>query len=81
MTLMENKEVSFLLGAGFSKPAGYPSRTELNERLSRISQDEIYISTGGEAWFLDKNQEEDNEYITYPERVFVEDFIRFYKPN
>jgi hypothetical protein len=45
-------QLSFIIGAGFSAPDKYPTRKELNERLRKITHDEIIIHTDGSAWFL-----------------------------
>lgn len=39
------KSFSFLLGSGFSIPDGYPSTSQLNEKLKKINADEIKILT------------------------------------
>ncbi len=69
--------ISFLLGAGFSIPDGYPTTAKINERLKKINQDEIHIHTSGTAWFL--NGEEDlNSWSRKEEKLFIQKFLQFY---
>ncbi|HET9505363.1 MAG TPA: hypothetical protein VFO93_17600 [Hymenobacter sp.] len=42
--------VSFLLGAGFSKPAGYPLAFEVSNLLLRVQASGIATHTDGQAW-------------------------------
>ncbi len=46
------KTVSFLIGSGFSAPAGYPTASDLNEKLSKIDASEIAIHPDCNARFL-----------------------------
>lgn len=71
-------EISFLLGAGFSVPDGYPSRRELNARLKKISKDELYIHTGGNAFITKDLNYPNHERMKLAERHFVEEFLDFY---
>ena len=43
-------KVSFLLGAGFSRPAGYPLATELSAKILRVQASGIATHTDGQAW-------------------------------
>ena len=43
--------ISFLLGAGFSRPAGYPLANELNARFACLQEHQFTIHTDGGAWF------------------------------
>jgi len=47
---MEN--ISFLIGSGFSEPAGFPTTSKINERLKKIDASEVCKHTSGDAWFL-----------------------------
>lgn len=71
-------QLSFLLGSGFSIPDHYPSRKELNERLRKISHDEIMIHTDGTAWFLNGKKNPNANWLKIEERFFVEKFLDFY---
>jgi len=69
------KNVSFLIGSGFSVPAGYPTTTQLNERLCKI--DASQISIHGRARFLD-GETDPNAHIGMVEKKFVQEFLKFY---
>lgn len=47
--------ISFLLGAGFSKPAGFPLASEINERFSNLQPGDISVHSDGSAWFNNGN--------------------------
>lgn len=51
MCKKESKHISFLLGAGFSVPAGYPSAKELNALISSCAFDNIGFSPDGQLCF------------------------------
>ncbi|RPI16265.1 MAG: hypothetical protein EHM58_12300 [Ignavibacteriae bacterium] len=68
---------SFLLGAGFSVPHGYPTVKELDTKLMYIKSSDIYIHTSQNAGFLN-GSEDPNPYILKEQRHFVEDFLKFY---
>ena len=72
---MEN--ISFLVGSGFSVPAGYPTTKDLNERFSKIDASEICIQNDGFARFLD-GESDPNPDMRPTERRFVQEFLRFY---
>ena len=44
-------EISFLIGAGFSIPEGYPKTEDINRKLGKIYENEIFISTDDAAFF------------------------------
>ena len=70
--------ISFLLGSGFSRPAGYPTTRDLNERLKAIKASDICIHTSGDAWFLDGETDPNADWMRVDERKFVEEFLYFY---
>lgn len=73
------KEISFILGAGFSLPDGYPTRKEINKRLCKISHDDILIHPDGTAMFLDEQDVVKADWTGIPiDRCFVEEFLHFY---
>lgn len=76
---MENSKqnISFLIGAGFSMPAGYPTVNELNNKLKNIKASDIFIHTSMSAGFL-KGEKDPNPYISEERRVFIEEFLNFY---
>lgn len=72
------KHFSFLLGSGFSIPDGYPSTTQLNERLKKISADEIKIHTSMSARFLENGEKDLNPWSGKEDKLFVQKFLAFY---
>jgi hypothetical protein len=70
-------EISFLIGAGFSIPAGYPKTEDINRRLKQIYENDIFISTDGAAYFAD-GKIDPNAFQTENERLFIQEFLRFY---
>lgn len=72
-------DVSFLIGSGFSVPAGYPTTSKLNERLGKIAEHEICIHSSGDAWFLNGQQEPNAPWMGPEERYFVQEFLEFYQ--
>lgn len=71
-------EISFLLGAGFSVPAKYPSRKDINGRLNRISHNEILIFSDGRAFFSNGMTDPNADWTNPEEKYFVEEFLDFY---
>src|ERR1017187_6719912 len=69
--------ISFLLGSGFSIPEGLPGVNQLNDRLSKINEEEILIHTDQTAIFLD-GQEDPNRWSRWDERMFMQDFLDYY---
>lgn len=72
------KQLSFILGAGFSAPDKYPTRKELNERLRKISHKEIMIHTDGTSFFLNGQKDPNADLTNIHEKLFLEKFIDFY---
>lgn len=68
--------ISFLIGSGFSVPAGYPTASSLNERLSKIAASEISIYSGGGARFI--AGPDPFALGMEAEKKFVEEFLGFY---
>lgn len=54
-TIADKKHVSFLLGAGFSAPMGYPIGNQLNEKLKKFDQYNIGISQEGKIYKKETN--------------------------
>lgn len=69
--------ISILLGSGFSIPEGLPSLKQLNERLSKINEEEILIHTDLTAMFLN-GQKDLNRWCRWDERLFVQEFLKYY---
>jgi len=72
------KNISFLIGSGFSAPAGYPTTKKLNERLCKIDASEISIHTSGKAKFLLGEIDQNAHWMGVEQRNFVQEFLRFY---
>lgn len=72
------KNISFLIGSGFSVPAGYPTTSEMNQRLGIINMSEICIHTNGDAWFLNGDVDQNADHMKVNERRFVQEFLKFY---
>ncbi len=70
------KSISFLLGAGFSKPANYPLASEINSKFRQLSLEEFYIHTSESAHLTETQNS--NWIITQEKHHFVVDFIKFY---
>ncbi len=68
---------SFLLGSGFSVPDGYPTTSQINNRLKSINQNEIHIHSSGSAWFLN-GQDDQNSWSRKEQKLFVQRFLEFY---
>lgn len=68
------KNISLLIGSGFSAPAGFPTAPEMNERLRKIDATEIGNYTDESAWFLEG---EKNPNPSWKNR-FVQEFLEFY---
>lgn len=71
-------QYSFLLGAGFSKPAGYPLAAELNQVFSRLTEDQFTLFTNGVAQFHDGQPHANDWFMRREERLFAERLISRY---
>lgn len=72
------RNISFLIGSGFSIPEGLPSVSDLNQRFSRIDESEILIHTDQRAYFLSDPNSDPNRWSRRDERLFVQEFLEFY---
>lgn len=70
--------VSFLLGAGFSKPAGYPLASELNDTFRKVNAGEIGIHSDSRAWFNLGKPIPNDRHTRVKERMFFEQLIDHY---
>lgn len=68
---------SFLLGAGFSKPVGYPLAVEINNKFKNLSHKDFFIHTSQSAWLIERGTDQ-NWLIEKYQYMFVEEFIKFY---
>ena len=71
------KHFSFLLGAGFSKPAGYPLATEINSKFKSLTNKDFMITTSQSAHLIKRGVGQ-NWLIEKYQYMFVEEFIKFY---
>ena len=71
------KHFSFLLGAGFSKPAGYPLAMEINNKFKSLTHKDFMIHTSQSAHLIQRGQAQ-NWLIEKYQYMFVEEFIKFY---
>ena len=72
------RQLSFLFGAGFSAPDNYPTRKGLNERLRKISHEEIMIHTDGTSFFLNGQKDPNAKWTNTHEKLFIQEFLEFY---
>ncbi len=75
-------EISLLLGAGFSVNQGYPTGTELNEKITSLLPDDFFICSEGTLQFKNRSDEDpcrnDSDFIY---KYFIPDLINFYINN
>ena len=79
----KGKSISFLLGAGFSAPKGYPIGNQLNEKLLTCTGDNFAFSPSGTLVVNNDGTKPDlgskNQYDIYFD--FCTDLIRYYNDN
>lgn len=76
------KQISFLIGSGFSIPEGISSANKINSKLSNINANDFYFGTDQSAGFLLPGQKyPNNEFEHLKERRFVEELIKFYNSD
>ena len=70
--------ISFLFGAGFSRPAGYPLAAELSAKILRVQASGIATHIDGQAWIRD-------EFLTHqqanPDAPFPDPMDAFSRPK
>lgn len=71
-------DISFLIGSGFSIPAGYPSTQAINDKFSTIKESQIFVHTDMTAMFVEEGKKIDTPRLGYVDEVFIERFIKFY---
>lgn len=69
------KDISFLLGAGFSVNYGYPTAKQLNAKIEKVDPDEFYLDGEGTLHFFKKHNDNNREPI-YP-RDISKHFIKY----
>ena len=70
--------ISFIIGSGFSEPAGFPTTSKINERLKKIDASEVCRHNSGDTWFLDGDIDPNSHWRGIWERNFIQEFIQFY---
>lgn len=78
--MSQNKEISILLGAGFSAEAGVPIRSDINFRLKNLKWDQFMIYSETTTRFLTK-PDPNGYWQNVRERKFVEEIISFYNSS
>ncbi len=83
MGYKESKHISFLLGAGFSVPAGYPTASKLNKLISSCDFGNIGFSPCGQLCIGEHGSKPDfgyrNKYDYY--FIFLQEVIAAYLKN
>ncbi len=64
VTLQFMDKISFLLGAGFSRPAGYPTAWDLKEKITKLRETDFYVDQSGSV-VLEFNQVDPCDYTSY----------------
>lgn len=72
------KQISFLIGSGFSIPSGLPSTTEITKIISKTKTHDFYFGTDESAGYLKDASYPNNQFEHLKERKFVEKFIEYY---
>jgi hypothetical protein len=82
-TKNKEKSVSFLLGAGFSAPMGYPIGNQLNEKLLTCAGGDFAFSSAAELCVSADGTKPDLGYKTSHNWYFdfCKDIIRYYNEN
>ena len=73
---LNKKSVSFLLGAGFSVPAGYPTASEVGKKIVNTKLSDLYVAPNG-TLALNKGSLKQSKFETKDVQCLL-DFIEFY---
>ena len=65
------KQISFLIGSGFSIPSGLPSTTEITKIISKTKTHDFYFGTDESAGYLKDASYPNNQFEHLKERKFV----------
>jgi hypothetical protein len=71
-----SKQISFLLGSGFSAPDGMKTVGQINAEIQKLKVEDIYIHTDMSLILLN-GQQKPRPYRNFEEDFFI-DFIKFY---
>lgn len=69
--------ISFLIGSGFSKPAGYLLAKEISTRFVGLKADDVTIHSDGAAWFNNGNLGP-NHWMRSNDRLLIERLLDYY---
>lgn len=73
------KQISLLLGAGFSVNKGYPTSAILNKKILELNSNDFCVSTAGAVAWLSQNQDDPFWYSSYYiSKLFTLELIKFY---
>lgn len=72
------KEISFLIGSGFSVPAEINTAQEINKTVANTKKEQFFYTKDLAAGFLFGRAYVNNQHEHVQERKFVEEFINFY---
>lgn len=72
-----SKQISFLLGSGFSAPDGTRTVGQINAEIQKLTVDDIYIHTDMTIILLNGQPKPPRSFSNFEEIFFI-DFIKFY---
>ncbi|TDO96071.1 SIR2 family protein [Flavobacterium sp. 245] len=78
--MTNHKEISLLIGAGFSVEAGIPVRNQINDRLKSLTWDQFIIHSETTTHFL-RGHDPNSHWQNVHERKFVQAVIKFYNQS
>lgn len=75
---MAVKQVSILIGSGFSMPEGLPSVKRINEIMRALKAEDFYLFSDQSVGFYFGDTKDPNAWLSVKDRTFAEDFTAFY---
>lgn len=74
------KQISILIGAGFSANYGYPIENTLNEKILNLKDSNFCITPDGSLCLLQEGREDPYNYSSYYlNKIFFLELVSFYK--
>jgi NAD-dependent SIR2 family protein deacetylase len=74
------RQISVLIGAGFSANYGYPIGNKLNEKILKLKDSDFCIGTEGSLCLLQDGKEDPFYYSSYfTNKMFFLEFVDFYR--
>jgi len=70
------RQISLLLGAGFSVNKGYPTAKQLNGKLANLNPEQLFVESNGSLLMLDGVSPSRNSWDSY--KYFTVDLIRYF---